>query len=29
MIISHNHPSGNLESSRQEEELTAKMKQAG
>ena len=29
MIISHNHPSGNLKPSRQDEELTAKLKQAG
>ncbi len=29
LIISHNHPSGNLEPSRQDEELTAKIKQAG
>ena len=29
MIISHNHPSGTLKPSRQDEELTAKMKQAG
>jgi DNA repair protein RadC len=29
MIISHNHTSGNLKPSRQDEELTAKLKQAG
>lgn len=28
IIISHNHPSGNLQPSRQDEELTAKIKQA-
>ncbi len=29
LIIAHNHPSGNLKPSRQDEELTAKIKQAG
>lgn len=29
IIISHNHPSGNLHPSRQDEELTQKIKQAG
>ncbi len=29
LIISHNHPSGNLKPSRHDEELTAKIKQAG
>jgi len=29
MILSHNHPSGNLKPSRQDEELTFKIKQAG
>ena len=29
LIISHNHPSGNLKPSRQDEELTAKIKHAG
>jgi DNA repair protein RadC len=29
IIISHNHPSGNLTPSRQDEELTQKIKQAG
>ncbi len=29
IIISHNHPSGNLKPSRQDEELTQKIKQAG
>ncbi len=29
LIISHNHPSGSLNPSRQDEELTAKIKQAG
>lgn len=29
LIVSHNHPSGNLKPSRQDEELTAKIKQAG
>jgi DNA repair protein RadC len=29
IIISHNHPSGNLKPSRPDEELTAKIKQAG
>ncbi len=29
LIISHNHPSGNLKRSRQDEELTAKIKQVG
>jgi len=29
IIISHNHPSGNLKPSRQDEELTEKIKQAG
>jgi DNA repair protein RadC len=29
IIVSHNHPSGNLKPSRQDEELTQKIKQAG
>ncbi len=29
IVISHNHPSGNLKPSRQDEELTQKIKQAG
>ena len=29
IILSHNHPSGNLKPSRQDEELTAKIKEAG
>lgn len=29
IIISHNHPSGNLQPSRQDEELTRKIKEAG
>jgi len=29
IIISHNHPSGNIKPSRQDEELTQKIKQAG
>jgi DNA repair protein RadC len=29
IIISHNHPSGNLKPSRQDEELTEKIKQGG
>jgi DNA repair protein RadC len=29
IILSHNHPSGNLKPSRQDEELTQKIKQAG
>ena len=29
MILSHNHPSGNLKPSRQDKELTSKIKQAG
>ena len=29
IVISHNHPSGNLKPSRQDEELTSKIKQAG
>ncbi len=29
IIISHNHPSGNLKPSRQDEELTQKIKQGG
>ena len=29
IIISHNHPSGNLKPSRQDEELTQKIKLAG
>lgn len=29
MILSHNHPSGNLKPSRQDEELTQKIKHAG
>ena len=29
IIISHNHPSGNLKPSKQDEELTQKLKQAG
>jgi DNA repair protein RadC len=29
LILSHNHPSGNLKPSRADEELTSKMKQAG
>jgi DNA repair protein RadC len=29
IIVSHNHPSGNLKPSRQDEELTQKLKQAG
>lgn len=29
IIISHNHPSGNLKPSRPDEDLTAKIKQAG
>lgn len=29
IIISHNHPSGNLKPSRQDEELTQKIKHAG
>ena len=29
LVLSHNHPSGNLKPSRQDEELTLKIKQAG
>jgi DNA repair protein RadC len=29
IVVSHNHPSGNLKPSRQDEELTQKIKQAG
>jgi DNA repair protein RadC len=29
LVLSHNHPSGNLKPSRQDEELTSKIKQAG
>jgi DNA repair protein RadC len=29
LIVSHNHPSGNLHPSRQDEEMTSKLKQAG